>query len=63
MTGVGARGAGARFQGEVRAPALAYRDVVDAFADLEHALEHHEPLAATEAAFVWWEALERLMAS
>jgi len=41
--------------------ALRYRDVVDAYADLEDALEHHEPVAASLAAWSWWRALDRLM--
>lgn len=40
---------------------LLYRDVCDTYAELELALEQHEPLAATAAAFDWWQALERLM--
>jgi hypothetical protein len=34
--------------------------VADAFLDLEHALEMHEPRAASDAAWEWWEALQRL---
>lgn len=41
--------------------ALRYRDCANAYADLMHALEHHEPIAATEAAFDWWHSLTRLL--
>lgn len=41
--------------------AVSYADVREAYEDLEHALEHHEPLAATVAAFNYWAVLREAL--
>src|SRR4051812_43553326 len=57
---------GTKFVGEVGpVPSLAVcqLDVTIAWADVEDALAHHEPFAATAAVFDWHHAMKRLEAA